>query len=208
MRLHPPPAAIAAVTALSLALPAGASATVDRDFFHPKGTIAAPTEFSSVSGCLDTGGFIFPFQDPGGAGSVFVEVGVFDVCADQLVSDRFGFTDLTPGDLTMAPDLTAAELTTTVPAFDGVAAGAPPTDPIVIDARWVGSGTIRRSLTRYQDGQFDGATIVNHDHEACRDAAAEGSVTSGGTDYMSGATADAQLCLQTAGSLFLHIEHP
>jgi hypothetical protein len=203
-----PPAAVAVAAALSLASPAAASASVERFFDHPKGTLVAPTEFSSIDGCTDTGGIVFPFLDPGGAGSVFVEVGVFDVCRNELLSDRFGFADLDAGDLEISADLTAADLSVTVPASDGIAAGFPATDPIMIDLHWTGTGPLARSLTRYEDGQFEGATVVNHDHETCRDATVAGTVVSGETDYMAAASADTRICVQTAGSLFLFVDHP
>jgi hypothetical protein len=206
LRLAPAAAAVAA--ALSLACPAGASASVERIFDHPKGTLAAPAEFSSIDGCLDTGGSVFPFQNPDGTRSIFVEVGVYDLCADELLSDRFGFADLAPAEFTVSSDLSSAALDATVPAYDGLAAGAPPTDPIAIDVEWTATSPIRRWIARFEDGQFEGATIVNHDKESCRDAAVAGTVVSSGTDYMDGADAAARICRQTAGSLFLYVGHP
>jgi hypothetical protein len=206
LRLAPAAAAVAA--ALSLACPVGASASVERTIDHPKGTLGAPMEFSSIDGCIDTGGVVFPFQDPDGASSVFVEVGVFDVCAGELLSDRFGFADLAADELTVSSDLTSAGLDVTVPAYDGVVEGAPPTDPIAIDVQWTATSAIRRWIARFEDGQLEGATIVNHDKEECRNAGVAGTVGSSAVDYLDGADADARICRQTAGRLFLFIAHP
>ena len=201
-------AAAAAAVALSLACATPASASVERFFDHPKGMLSVPTELHSSSGCVQRAVTVFPFVNPDGGRSVWTEVDAYDSCADQPVLARFGRADLAPDDVAIGDDLTSASLTVTVPAFDGLADGFPPTDPIEIDLRWIGSGRIHESLTRYADGQLEGATIVNHDHEACRDATVAGSVVSGGVDYAAGATADTLICRQTAGSLFLFVGHP
>ena len=76
------------------------------------------------------------------------------------------------------------------------------TDPLAIDLTWTGSGRIRRENIRYVNGHTDGVTVVNHDHEACRDASVSGSVD-GAADF---AAIDTRLCRQIGGSLFLFIE--
>jgi len=195
-----------AALAAALALSSPASASVERSFDHPKGGLSAPTDLHSTSGCLDKDAFIWPFDNPDGTSAMFVEVSLFDTCAGQPLVDHFGFTDLAPAAFTIDGKLTSASLTVTVPMQDGLSDRFPATDPLSIDLAWTGTGRQYNDQIRYAGGHSEGVTVVNHDHETCRDAALSGTVTDASTDWAQGTAADARLCQQIGGSLFLFIE--
>jgi hypothetical protein len=194
-----------ATTAVLAIIPATAGAA-PVFFDHPKGGLSAPTDIHSTVGCIDRDAFVWPMQNPDGARSVFVEVSQYDHCADQVLLDHVGSSNaLTAGELAMTRDLTTASLTATIPMGDALVDGLPATDPVTVDLSWTGSGRLHRELVRYESSHSDGVTVVNHDHEACRDATVSGTLASASIDYADGG-ADARLCRQIGGSLFLFIE--
>jgi hypothetical protein len=205
MRFH---ALVPLAGALLALLPATAlSAAPTRFFDHPKGALRAPTDLRSTAGCIDQDLFVFPVQDPDGTRAVFAEITRYDHCADQLVLDHFGDSQaLTPNELSIASDLSGASLSATVPMYDALAPSFPATDALTVDLSWTASSGPYRENILYGNGHREGITLVNHDHERCRDATASGTASDGSADYAAGATAEAQICEQIAGSLFLFIE--
>ena len=203
MRLTTLATALTAAAALACAAPAAA---VERFFDHPKGGLSAPTDLHSTSGCLDKDAFVWPFDNPDGTSTMFVEVSLFDTCADEPVQDHWGFVDLAADDFQINAKLTSASLTVTVPMHDGLIDGSPATDPLRIDLAWTGTGRQYSDNIRYANGHTDGVTLVNHDHETCRDAAVSGTVSDAATDWAQGTNRDARLCQQIGGSLFLSID--
>lgn len=192
---------ICALAALALA-PSTASAA-PLFFSHPKGDLSAPTELHATSGCIDRDAFVWPMLHLDGTRSAVVEITRYDHCADQVLLDHVGFSDaLTPAQLSIASDLSSASLSATIPANDALAGGFPATDPIAVDLSWAGSGRQHSDNILYENGHADGVTLINHDHEMCRDAAVSGTVDGAG-----GYTAvDSRVCRQIGGSLFLFIE--
>lgn len=189
-------------------LPATAQAAPPTRFFdHPKGTLRAPTDLVSTSGCVDQDLFVFPFQDPQGTRDVFAEITRYDHCADHVLLDHFGDSEaLTPNELSIASDLSSASLSVTIPMYDGLDPNLPATDPLTVDLSWTASGGPHKENILYGNGHGDGITLVNHDHENCRDATVSGTASDASADYVTGTTAESQLCEQIAGSLFLFIE--
>jgi hypothetical protein len=183
----------------ALALVPSTAAAAPTFFDHPKGGLSAPTNLHTGAGCIDQDTFVWPLQNPDGARAVFAEVTEYDHCADQVLLDHVGRIDaLTPAELSIASDLTSASLTATIPMNDALDEAFPPADPLTLDLSWTGGGRQHRSNLLYENGHHDGITVINHDHEACRDATVAGAPT--------GTVADARLCRQLGGSLFLFIE--
>jgi hypothetical protein len=195
--------ALTAAAALALSSPAGA---VERSFDHPKGGLSAPTDLHSTAGCLEKDVFVWPFDNPDGTSAMFVEVSLFDTCANEPVVDHWGFTDLATDDFRIDSQLKSAWLGVVVPMHDGLVDGSPATDPLTLDLAWTGVGRLYRDQIRYANGHADGVTVVNHDHETCRDATVSGTVTNATTDWAQGTASDARLCQQVGGSMFLFIE--
>jgi hypothetical protein len=205
MRLH---ALVPLAGALLALLPATAfSAAPTRFFDHPKGGLRAPTDLRSTTGCIDQDLFVLPFQDPDGSRAVFTEVTRYDHCAGQVVLDHFGDSEaLTQNELSIASDLSSASLSVTVPMYDALDPNLPATDPLTLDLSWTASSGPYTENILYGNGHREGITLVNHDHENCRDATVSGTASDGSADYAAGTTAEAQICEQIAGSLFLFIE--
>jgi hypothetical protein len=205
MRLH---ALVPLAGALLALLPATAfSAAPTRFFDHPKGTLRATADLRSTTGCIDQDLFVFPFVDPDGARAVFTEITRYDHCADQVVLDHFGDSEgLASNQLSIASDLSSASLSVTVPMYDGLDPNLPATDPLTLDLSWTASSAQYKENILYGNGHREGVTLVNHDHENCRDAGVSGTASDGSADYAAGTTAEAQICEQIAGSLFLFIE--
>jgi hypothetical protein len=205
MRLH---ALVPLAGALLALLPATVfSAAPTRFFAHPKGDLRVPTDLRSTTGCVDQDLFVFPMQDPDGTRAVFAEITRYDHCVDQLVFDHFGDSQaLTSNELSIASDLSSASLSVTIPMYDALDQSFPATDPLTVDLSWIGSSGPYKENILYGNGHRQGITLVNHDHESCRDATVSGTASDGSADYAAGATAEAQICEQLAGSLFLFIE--
>jgi hypothetical protein len=183
----------------ALALVPSTAVAAPTFFDHPKGALNVPTTLHSEAGCVDHDTFVWPMQDPDGSRVVVAEVTDYDHCAGQLLLDRVGFSDtLTAAQLSIASDLTSASLTATIPMNDALDETFPPADPLSVDLAWTGAGDLHPSNILYENGHRDGITVINHDHETCRDATVSGTP--------SATVADAQLCRQIAGSLFLFIE--
>jgi hypothetical protein len=195
------------VAALALLSSSAAADAPTRFFGHPKGGLHAPTDLRASAGCVDQDLFLFPIQNPDGTRAVFAEITRYDHCADQVVLDHFGDSEtLTSNELSVASDLSSASLTATIPMYDGLDPSFPATDPLTLDLSWIASTGPYNENIVYANGHRDGITLVNHDHETCRDATVSGTAGDGVNDYAAGATAESQICRQIAGSLFLFIE--
>jgi hypothetical protein len=191
----------------ALALVPSTAAAAPTLFDHPKGSLSTPTNLHTSAGCVDRDTFVWPMQNPDGTRSVLAEVTEYDHCGDQVLLDHVGFTDtLTRAELAIASDLTSASLVATIPMNDALDEAFPPTDPLAVDLSWTGIGRQDRTNVLYENGHHDGLTVINHDHETCRDATVSGTVSDGSTDYAAGAVVDSRLCRQIGGSLFLFIE--
>jgi hypothetical protein len=191
MRLIPALAALALFPSTAAAAPTF--------FAHPKGDLGVPTTLHSSAGCVDHDTFLWPMQHTDGTRGAFAEVTDYDHCADALLLDHVGSADsLTAAELSIATDLSSASLSATIPMNDALADGFPATDSLTVDLSWAGTGRQDRDNVLYENGHSEGVTLINHDHEACRDATVSGAPA--------GTVADARICRQIAGSLFLFIE--
>lgn len=188
---------------VAFALLPSTAAAAPTFFDHPKGGLSAPTHLHATSGCVDRDAFIWPMQNPDGTRVAFAEISRYDHCADQVLLDHVGMSDsLTPSELSIAGDLTSASFAATIPMNDALDEAFPATDPVTVDLRWTGSGRQHRENVLYENGHTDGVTVINHNHQTCRDASVSGTID-GTFDYTG---VDALLCRQIAGSLFLFIE--
>jgi hypothetical protein len=195
------------VAALALLPSTGLAAPPTRLFDHPKGGLSVPTDLTVTAGCVDQDLFVLPLQNPDGTRAVFAEVTRYDHCADEVVLDHFGDSQtLTSSDLSVAGDLGSASLTATIPMRDGLDPTFPATDPLTVDLSWTASSAPYNENIVYDNGHGEGITLINHNHETCRDATVTGTAGDGVSDYAAGATAESQICEQIAGSLFLFIE--
>jgi hypothetical protein len=192
---------ICALAALALVPSTASAAPLFLD--HPKGDLSAPTELHATAGCIDRDAFVWPMLHLDGTRSVVIEITRYDHCADEVLLDHVGFSDaLTPAQLSIASDLSSASLSATIPANDVLDDSFPATDPIAVDLSWTASGRQYSDNVLYENGHADGITLINHDHETCRDASVSGTVDGAG-DY---AVVDSRVCRQIGGSLFLYIE--
>ena len=197
--MRPLHAALATVLTLAIAAPA-AAAPPTRFFGHPKGDRSAITELQSTSGCVDHHTFVWPVQHTDGFTQADFEITDYDHCTDQILSDQVGISD--QPDLTIASDLSSASLHETVPVFDGLDESFPQIGTMTVDLAWVASGPAYRDNVLYNQGRLGMATLVNHDHELCRDAEVSGTIGGASLDPV----LQTRICQQIAGSLFLYIE--
>ena len=201
---------------VALALVPSPAAAAPTFFAHPKGGLSAPTELRATSGCIDRGAFMWPMQNPDGTRAVFAEITQYDHCAVLIAEDitsRFlNVVSLFNGTIPLiAIQMQALKIGDSVTLIfttvmdelnDALDASFPATDPLTLDLSWTGSGRQYSDNVLYENGHSDGVTVINHDHEMCRDASVSGTVDgAGGYDVV-----DSRLCRQVAGSLFLFIE--
>jgi hypothetical protein len=198
--MRPLHALLPAVVALAFAsAPASADSPI-RLFDHPKGDLSAFTELQSTSGCIDRDTLLFPVVHYDGTKEADIEVTEYDHCADQVLSDHVSISG--QPDLSITDDLTSASLQETIPTFDALDPAFPQIGTLTVDLVWQAGGPLYTDTILYDNGHSGAVTLVNHDHELCRDATLAG--TLGGETV--GNVVRARLCRQIGGSLFLFIE--
>ena len=89
-----------------------------------------------------------------------------------------------------------------MPVFDALDPDFPQIGTLTVDVTWQAAGPLYRDNILYDNGHSDGVTLVNHDHELCRDAGLSGTVAG----ESAADVVQSRICRQIGGSLFLFIE--
>lgn len=175
--------------------------------FQLKGK-SASAYFDSLdpTGCVLTSVFVFASDDsvkqaPGPAAvssGPFVGIFQFDFCQETSLLEAFGFASLPAPDFQFKGQ-TSARLTTALDLFDSVSGSSL---TAFVDLSWSGIGAAERS---HYNSHFQGPGYVVNDgaNGVFRFAAASGSVSAGGVNFISGEAIEGIIGVSKAGSVFV-----
>ena len=189
------------VAAFSQPTPASAA-----DVFKFKDHSAAAF-FSSTdpSGCINTGGSVFAFEDishsPPGPGrsssAVLIDIFQHDFCTDTHLLSASGVAELTSAEFQVAGNLTSATLHVTVPMTNSVSGT---TFDVTIDLTWTNTSSIGHQSSHLKTN-FQGCHVNLKNNSAFRFAEATGTVSDGTTNFTPSSSTEATIFFAKGGEI-------
>jgi hypothetical protein len=198
--------AVAAITAVALAVPATASAATTVSKFSFKGT-AALASFYSVDGCIQTEAYVTAVRGEvknrltGHTSSSLVDViaVVYDRCQDTTLRSYYGpAVELAPEQFSIGQQQSTATLTASVPVYDFVSGT---TTNLAVDLTWTAISGPVSEKSRYTRVLPDGSRYQQSFSGITADASATATVSDGSINFTPSPSQSAVISSTKSGSL-------
>ena len=167
--------------------------------------LTAQADFTSAPDASGNVTEVFMFAQQGSPSGLLLGINVYNATTFNPVSEAASCVSLPSGSLTISPDLTSAQLSpTSVHLFDFV-------NNVYFDvtasASWAGSGALSHSIATSIENS-SGFHVSAHLLDTSRGAASAGTVTGGGTSYVSTPSDFAQIDDVKYGSVAVGFGNP